>query len=81
MIIRFYGRLGEQAGRETAIDLPPSIDTIAGLRRFLADRHPEIAADLLGPSLRACVGDRIVPEGHELAAGDEIEFFPPLSGG
>jgi sulfur-carrier protein len=81
MIIRFYGRLGEQAGRETTIDLPSGIDTVAALRRFLADRHPEIAADLLGPSLRACIGDRIVPEGHEVAAGDQIEFFPPLSGG
>ena len=81
MKILFFGRLGEQLGRETQLELPGEVRTVAELRRELARLHPQAAAELLGPKLRACVDDAIVPDEADLANAREVAFFPPLSGG
>lgn len=79
MRIRMFGRLGDVAGREFAFE--GMAGTVAELRRALAQRHPALADDLLGSFVRACVADTLVADDHPLADGDEVEFFPPLSGG
>ena len=79
--IRFYGRAGAGVGREAEFALPAGGCTIGELRRALGERHPEMAAELRSPRLRACVGDAIVDDGRLVREGEEIEFFPPLSGG
>lgn len=79
--IRFYGRPGAAIGRQTELALPEGRCSVKTLRQLLAARHPELAAELLSPTLRACVTDTIVGEGHVVREADEVEFFPPLSGG
>jgi molybdopterin converting factor small subunit len=79
--VRLYGLLGERIGREGELDAPPSGLTVAAVRALLAQRHPHAAADLSAAAARACLGDRIVGEDHRVAAGETVEFFPPLSGG
>lgn len=80
MKIRFYGRLGELVGREIDVDIAGEGMSVAALRERLAAQFPAASADI-GRRSRACVADAIVGEGHLLAAGDTVEFFPPLSGG
>ena len=77
--IRFYGRAGADLGRQIEHSIPDGGCTVAELRRSLARHHPE--AGLLNSGLRACVGDTIVDDDHEVRESDEVEFFPPLSGG
>ena len=69
------GRVPGAAPRDAKLDLLP------GVRRELARLYPQAAADLLGPKLRACVDDAIVPDDADLGGAREVAFFPPLSGG
>ena len=80
MKIRFYGKLGEKLGAEIDIDPPTGTDTVVKLREVLAEMFPEASNDLRQRS-RACIADAIVGERHELGSTEEVEFFPPLSGG
>ena len=79
MQVMFFGRLGELIARSIELDASP--ETVAELRRMLAARYPDAAAELLRPSLRACIGDDMVEDAHLLAGIDAVEFLPPLSGG
>ncbi len=78
--IRFYGKLGEKLGAEIEVDPPVGTETVAHLRRALADMLPEASDDLQRRS-RVCIADSIVGEGFLLAGTETVEFFPPLSGG
>lgn len=81
MRILFFGRLGDRLGRETEVELPPSVRTIADLRRWLAQARPEVGEEFLGRTLRACVDDVIVGDDAPVGEENEVAFFPPLSGG
>ena len=80
MLIYFYGGIGDRIGRSHELDVPEEATTIADLRRWLARAYPA-AADEIGGALRACVGDEIVGEAHDIRQADIVEFLPPLSGG
>ena len=81
MKIRFFGRLSERIGREIEVDLPAPVCSVAQLRRHLAERYPLAADDLGLRAVRACVDEAIVPDDHMIGPGQQVEFFPPLSGG
>lgn len=79
MKIRFYGRLADSLGRELELEVPGGCSVIE-LRRLLSDEFPD-AADVFQRQVRACVGDTMVADTHVLRASDQVEFFPPVSGG
>lgn len=79
--IFFFGRLGEQLGREREVEIPGGGCTVSELRRRLVDGADPAAAVLLEPGNRACVDQAIVPEGAKVRPGQEVAFFPILSGG
>lgn len=81
MKVLFFGSLGDRIGREVEVDPPAEIRTVADLRRFLAGLHPEAGAALTNASVRACIGDAIVDDDHDVSGAEEVQFFPPLSGG
>ena len=71
MRILFFGRLADSFGRTVELDAP-SRCTIAELRALLA---------LGDTSVRACVGDTVVAEDFAVEPGQQVEFWPPVSGG
>ena len=75
MRVLLYGRLADAIGRQIEVDG----NSVAEARRELASRHPA-AADALNRS-RACVADTLVDDDYRLAAADELELLPPVSGG
>jgi sulfur-carrier protein len=77
--VRFFGKLADSIGRELELDGEGL--TVEALRSRLATRFPPLAADLLRPALRACIGDEIVSDDRVVAPGEIVELFPPLSGG
>ena len=81
MDVIFYGRLADRVGRQVHLSVPGGGCTVAELRQRIAEEHPTIADDLLGPAVRACVADEIVPESAIVSADQSVEFFPPVSGG
>jgi len=78
--ILFYGRLADAIGRELEVKASDGC-TVAELRQTLAASHPEAAETLASRRARACVGDFVVAEDYVLAAADQVEFLPPVSGG
>lgn len=80
MKILFFGKLRDMLGEARELDAERN-ETVAGLRRRLADLHPEAARDLLSLRVRACVADTIVGEDFVVGGHEQVEFFPPVSGG
>jgi len=80
MKIGFFGKLRDSLGDECDVAVEEG-ETVARLRRRLARLHPEAAADLLGPRVRACVADTIVGDDFVIGGHERVEFLPPLSGG
>lgn len=81
MTIFFYGKLRERFGTAVELEIPAAGCSIAALRERLAERLPAVALDLQSRTVRACVGDEIVLDDFVVAPGQDVEFFPPLSGG
>lgn len=80
MKVTFYGKLAAMLGTELelAVETPC---TVASLRTRIAEAHPDAARSLADRRVRACIGSRLVPDNHPLAAADEVEFLAPVSGG
>jgi len=77
--ILYFAGLRESIG--TAVEtvaLPPDVVTVGALRDSLAVRHPELRA---AKNLRAAVNQQMVGMDAPVADGDEIAFFPPVTGG
>lgn len=62
------------------ITLPDSIQTVAQLRTLLGERHGVWSA-LLTNTLRCALNQEICKADQPINAGDEVAFFPPVTGG
>lgn len=80
MRILFFGKLRDLLGEAREVAAQRG-ETVAQLRRRLADLNPEGAGALLCPTNRACVGDSIVAEDFVPSGEESVEFLPPVSGG
>jgi molybdopterin synthase sulfur carrier subunit len=80
--VKFFASIREFTGVEE--DRLPISDasTVAELRALLASRG-DVWEKCLGPSavVRAAVNQEIVSDDHAVAVGDEVAFFPPVTGG
>lgn len=79
----YFASLRERMGR-TAEDLatPADVATVADLIRYLQRRDPAGAAAFAQTSLvRAAVNQEFAHLQTAIRDGDEIAFFPPVTGG
>jgi len=83
LTVRFFASLKEQLGKDVEeIDLPAGVATIAGLRAHLMKRGGDWQAAFAEKKLvRAAVNQEMVQPATAIKAGDEIAFFPPVTGG
>ena len=81
--IRYFASLRESLGRDSEeIELPAGVSTVGGLRAHLSARGGPYAEALAEKKLvRSAVNQDMVKPGAALKAGDEIAFFPPVTGG
>lgn len=63
------------------LDLPDSVTTIDALRAHLAARGEPWTALLEVQSLKAAINQQMAGPEAQLANGDEVAFFPPVTGG
>jgi sulfur-carrier protein len=81
--LKFFASLREALKvSEEDIAVPDSIQTIAQLRVYLADRGgvwAEVLAE--GKVLRCALNHQMVDANTSLQEGAEIAFFPPVTGG
>ena len=79
----YFARLREAlgTGRED-LALPSGISTLGALRTHLAQRGEAWAKEMAaGRNLRAAVNQDIATADTPVKDGDEIAFFPPVTGG
>ncbi len=81
--VRFFAGLREQLGKEVEeIDVPAGVGTVAALRGHLVERGGDWQAAFAEKKLvRAAVNQEMAQPGATIKAGDEVAFFPPVTGG
>ena len=75
--------LREQLGKPGEdLEIPPTTSTVAGLRALLMARGgPWQTALAQGKALRVAVNQEMAQPTTPVKPGDEIAFFPPVTGG
>ena len=83
MNLLYFAWLRQKIGRsEEQIDLPDGIATVRALAAHLASRGGGYAQAFADTArLRAAVNREHVSFDAPVAAGDEVAFFPPVTGG
>jgi sulfur-carrier protein len=67
---------------EETVAPPASVRTVAALVEWLKTRGPGYAAAFVEPkAVRVAVNQEYVAFSHPVGPGDEIAFFPPVTGG
>jgi sulfur-carrier protein len=81
--ILYFASIRERLGRDSEeLDLPAAVATIAALRSHLRARGGAWADALAeGKLLRAAVNQDMAQSAAAIKAGDEVAFFPPVTGG
>jgi sulfur-carrier protein len=81
--ILYFARLKEALGTaREELTLPPSVQSLSALRETLMSRGGTWADELsTARSVRAAVNQEMVGSDAPLRDGDEIAFFPPVTGG
>ena len=80
--VLFFARIREQLGRDRlAVDLPAEA-TLADLLAQLVDEYGDTWREVLTADNVICAVNQAVAEpGTAVNEGDEVAFFPPVTGG
>jgi len=81
--VLFFASLREQLGQpREQLELPAGVATVGALRDHLRARGGPWA-NVFAPNkpVRAAVNQDMVQPAAAIKAGDEIAFFPPVTGG
>jgi molybdopterin synthase sulfur carrier subunit len=81
--ILYLASLREQLGKAGEdLEIPPATSTVAGLRALLMARGGAWQSALAqGRALRVAVNQEMAQPATAVKPGDEIAFFPPVTGG
>jgi len=81
--VLFFAGLREQLGTSAEeIELPAGVSTVAGLRSHLRSRGDPYEKALADKALvRIAVNQDMVAPTAGIKGGDEVAFFPPVTGG
>ncbi len=79
--VRYFASLREALGAEETVELTAGASAAAVRDLLLArgGRHAEVLAR--GRAVRCAVNQTMADEATTLAEGDELAFFPPVTGG
>ena len=81
--VLYFASIREKVGTGAEeVELPAGVATVEGLRSHLRGRGGAWAEALAeGKLLRMAVNQEMVPGAATVKAGDEVAFFPPVTGG
>jgi molybdopterin synthase sulfur carrier subunit len=78
----YFARLRESVGiHEETINLPDSITKVGQLRAWLGERGEPWDTIMTDSKINCAVNCETVPDSAHLTDGDELAFFPPVTGG
>ena len=80
--VLFFAGLREALGTGSeSLALPDGVATVGGLRDLLAARGEPWTALATTKNLRVALNQQMVGLDVPLKGGDEVAFFPPVTGG
>ncbi len=80
--VLFFARIRDELGLDQChIELPPDVSSLAQLTRHLIATHPAMGGVIDQPSVLAAVNQEFANGQTPVVEGDEIAFFPPVTGG
>ena len=81
--ILYFARLREVLGKaEEDLVIPDGVGTIGDLAAFLRTRGDDWATELgVGKAVRVAVNQDMADADTPVSGGEEIAFFPPVTGG
>ncbi len=81
--VLYFAWLRERMGQgEESMPIPPGVATVGELAAWLRSRNAAGAAAFVAPAtVRAAVNQVFAPASTPVADGDEVAFFPPVTGG
>lgn len=82
--IRLFASLREALGSaqfQFDLSVIDEMPTVAAVRRVLVDTHNDDWHALESADIRIAVNQSVVDDSTRLHAGDELAFFPPVTGG
>lgn len=80
--ILFFAGLREALGvASESLVLPTGVTSVGALRDYLAARGESWSALITMKNLRVAVNQQMAGLDAPLQAGDEVAFFPPVTGG
>ena len=79
--VLFFAHLREALGAGESLALAQAVNTVADLRDQLAARGDKWQALAKTKNLRAAVNQTMVGFDTAIKDGDEVAFFPPVTGG
>jgi len=78
--VLYFASLKEALGMGSeTVELPPGVTTVGGLRDWLASQGRDKLAS--ARNLRCAVNQDMASAEAAVRDGDEIAFFPPVTGG
>ncbi|GLX77685.1 molybdopterin synthase sulfur carrier subunit [Thalassotalea insulae] len=77
----FFAALREKLGCSELTVEATNINTVEQVKQQLIETHPQWSEHLMHSSLLSAVNNDMVSAQHQVAAGDEVAFFPPVTGG
>lgn len=83
MRVLYFAWLRQRVGRaEEEVSPPAEVTDLGGLVRWLAASSPGHASAFSDPAqVRMAVNQEFCGPEHPVRAGDEVAFFPPVTGG
>jgi len=80
--LRYFASLRESLGiGDEQVELPDDVHDLTGLTRWLQDRDETWASALADSRLHVAINQEIVKADAAVRDGDEIAWFPPVTGG
>lgn len=79
--VKFFARLRDQLGQAGTRLPADEIATAADVRKALLSQNPEWQDTLDQPSVLVAINQTMGQWNTPVADGDEVAFFPPVTGG
>jgi molybdopterin synthase sulfur carrier subunit len=79
--LRFFASLREALGAQTVLELAEGASVGTARAALRAQGEPFASALAPGRALRAALNQTLCDEAAALQDGDELAFFPPVTGG